>query len=62
LTASKNVGGRYINSVALSNVCLPDHDAVPASVAGKFVHIEQLPISRDPAYHASWSQIVADSF
>jgi len=60
LLGSKNVVGRYLNGIPLSDVCTTQTQA--RAVSGKFIHIEQSAASRDPRHYASWSLAIPQIF
>ncbi|TEB23879.1 hypothetical protein FA13DRAFT_1739678 [Coprinellus micaceus] len=60
LVASGNIGGRYINSVPKSKVCL--RPAIPHQVKGEFIHIEQAIESRKSDVYEAWGKAVRETF
>jgi len=60
LTATKNVGGRYINRIPIADVC--SVGATASSATGEFIHIEQASVARDASNYVLWSQAVSNSF
>jgi hypothetical protein len=60
LVASGNIGGRYINSVPKSKVCL--RPAIPDHVKGEFIHIEQAIESRKSEVYEAWGKAVRETF
>ncbi|KAJ3499988.1 hypothetical protein NMY22_g19415 [Coprinellus aureogranulatus] len=54
LTASGNIGGRFINGVPYSKVCsLP---AIPYHVTGEFIHVEQAIEARGKEVYREWGE------
>ncbi|KAF6756231.1 hypothetical protein DFP72DRAFT_1067038 [Ephemerocybe angulata] len=60
LTASGNVGGRFINQVPRSHVC--STPTTPDQVKGEFIHIEQAIESRRSNVYRQWAQAVKRTF
>ncbi|TFK37296.1 hypothetical protein BDQ12DRAFT_753373 [Crucibulum laeve] len=60
LTATKNVIGRYVNGVPLSDVCTTS--ARSRSAKGEFVHIEQASVSRNAGSYDAWGRALRETF
>ncbi|KAI3595008.1 hypothetical protein WG66_002380 [Moniliophthora roreri] len=60
LTATTNVFGRHVNSIAEGEVCVKGAGAKIAT--GEFVHVEQAPVATSEESYEAWIEAVRETF